>query len=96
MIKSIPTVTVHKVVSKKHIRRRRLTAETKYYILQKSVGIIIVILGVLAGVLIEDIAPLLLGCGIGSALLFTKEKVLMVGDVYWNENPITTSEKKEN
>ena len=74
-------------------RKFNLTAEMKYYIIQKIVGIVILILGIVAGVWIESVAPLFFGCGVGTVLIFSKEKILMVGDVYWDENPIKSDKE---
>ena len=85
--------------TKYHVRRcmkskkKTLAAETKYYIFQKLIGIFAIVFGILAGIWIESIAPVLIISGIGLAFLFSKGKILMVGNVYWNENPIHKEEE---
>lgn len=74
-------------------RTRKLTAETKYFIIQKIIGVIILMLGILSGVWIESIAPLFFGCGVGAVFIFSKEKILMASDVYWSENPIESDKE---
>ena len=91
------TTAKTKTYTKYHVRhcmkKKALAAETKYYIFQKLIGIFAIAFGVLAGILIESIAPVLIISGIGFAFLFSKEKILMAGNVYWNENPIHKEEE---
>lgn len=72
-----------------------LTAERKYFILQKTVGVISIIFGIATGILIHDVAPLL-ACFIGAAFLFSKDKILMATDVYWDENPVKNKKNIQN
>ena len=72
-----------------------LTAEQKYFILQKTVGIVSIIVGISAGILMHDVAPLL-ACFIGAAFLFSKDKILMATDVYWDENPVKNKKNIQN
>lgn len=73
-------------------RARKLSAEAKYYLFQRVIGAITVLFGIIAGALIESVAPLLFGITFGLCLLFTKQKVIMIGKVYWDENPIENKE----
>ena len=75
-------------------RTRKLTAEAKYFIIQKIIGVVVLVLGIIAGVWVESIAPLFFGCGVGAVFIFSKEKILMASDVYWKENP-TESDKED-
>lgn len=74
-------------------RTRKLTAEAKYFIIQKIIGVAVLVLGIIAGVWIESIAPLFFGCGVGAVFIFSKEKILMASDVYWKENPIESDKE---
>lgn len=81
-------------VAVKRSKKRVLSAETKYYILQKTVGIAAFLAGIFGGIAVESIAPLLVLSPMGIGLFFTKEKVLMISNVYWDENPISEEKDK--
>lgn len=72
----------------KSTRRQLLTAEQKYFLLQKGIGIIAIIVGFLGSIVMEDATPFFLFASLGAAFLFSKDKILMVTDVYWEENPV--------
>lgn len=72
---------------------RKLTAEMKYYIMQKTLGVLVLILGTALGLWAKEAAALLMFPIMGLALIFSKDKVLMIGDVYWEENPLKNTNK---
>lgn len=69
-------------------RGQRTSSETIYYIAQKIVGIFLFIGGIVVGIVIQEFAAFFFGLIVGLPLIFTKEKELMIGKVYWDENPI--------
>ena len=70
-----------------HRRSLHLTAEQKYYIIQKLIGAIVTLAGIIGGFAVQSFPVLLVGVLIGLAFMFSKDKILMVSNVYWDENP---------
>ena len=68
-------------------RSLHLTAEQKYYIIQKLMGVACIILGVVGAFILQSFPVMMVGVGIGIGCLMTKEKIIMASDVYWDENP---------
>ena len=82
------TKTISNVrTSRKTHRSLHLTAEQKYYIIQKLMGVACIILGVVGAFILQSFPVMMVGVGIGIGCLMTKEKIIMASDVYWNENP---------
>ena len=81
------TMTNVRTARKTHRRSLRLTAEQIYYIFQKLIGVIIALSGIIGGFAVKSFPVLLVGVLIGLALMFSKDKILMVSSVYWDENP---------
>lgn len=83
------TKTISNVRStrKTHRRSFRLTAEQIYYIIQKLIGVIVTLAGIIGGFEVKSFPVLLVGVLIGLALMFSKDKILMVSSVYWDDNP---------
>ena len=82
------TKTISNVrTSRKTHRSLRLTAEQIYYIIQKLIGVIITLAGIIGGFTVQSFPVLLVGVLIGLAFMFSKDKILMVSSVYWDENP---------
>ena len=69
-------------------RKSLLTAEQKYFLLQKGIGIIAIIVGTFGSIVMEEATPFFLFASLGTAFLFSKDKILMATNVYWDENPI--------
>ena len=63
-------------------------SEKKYYIMQKLVGILMMLFGIIVGILAQSPECVLLFAPMGAGLIFTKEKLLMATDEYWKENPV--------
>ena len=61
-----------------------LTANRKYYIKQKLIGIAALILGIGLGALTENAGAAFIGIFFGLPLIFSREKILMTGE-YWEE-----------
>ena len=75
--------------TKKNTNRKfLLTAEQKYFLLQKGIGIIAIVVGTFGSIVMEEATPFFLFASLGSAFLFSKDKILMATDVYWKENPV--------
>lgn len=72
---------------------RKLTAELKYYIMQKVTGVLVLVLGTALGLWAKEAAALFIAPIMGLVLIFSKDKVLMIGDVYWEENPLEKANK---
>ena len=81
------TMTNVRTARKTHRRSLRLTAEQTYYIIQKLIGVIVTIAGIIGGFAVQSFPVLLVGVLIGLALMLSKDKILMVSSVYWDENP---------
>ena len=81
------TMTNVRTARKTHRRSLRLTAEQTYYIIQKLIGVIITLAGIIGGFAVQSFPVLLVGVLIGLAFMFSKDKLLMVSSVYWDENP---------
>lgn len=81
------TISRTRTAQRTHRRSFRLTAEQKYYIAQKLLGAVVTIAGIWAGIAMQSFPVLLVGILLGAAFLFSKDKILMIGEVYWNENP---------
>lgn len=78
---------------RKQITNRKLTAEQKYYIMQKIVGVLVLVLGTALGFWTREAAALFIFPIMGLVLIFSRDKVLMIGEVYWEENPLKNAEK---
>lgn len=65
-------------------RANALTANRKYYIKQKLIGIAALILGIGLGALTENAGAAFIGIFFGLPLIFSREKILMTGE-YWEE-----------
>lgn len=78
---------------RKQITNRKLTAEQKYYIMQKTVGVLVLVLGTMLGLWAKEAAALFISPLMGLVLIFSNDKVLMIGEVYWEENPLKNAEK---
>ena len=76
-----------RIARRTHRRSLRLTAEQKYYIIQKLMGVTCIILGVVGAFILQSFPVMMVGVGIGIGCLMTKEKIIMASDVYWDENP---------
>ena len=63
-------------------------SEKKYYIMQRIVGILMMLFGIIVGILAQSPECVLLFTPMGAGLIFTKEKLLMATDEYWKENPV--------
>lgn len=63
-------------------------SEKKYYIMQRIVGILMMLFGIIVGILAQSPECVLLFAPMGAGLIFTKEKLLMATDEYWKENPV--------
>ena len=81
------TISNVRTARKTHRRSFRLTAEQIYYIIQKLIGVIITLAGIIGGFAVQSFPVLLVGVLIGLAFMFSKDKILMVSSVYWDENP---------
>ena len=81
------TVSNVRATRKTHRRSFRLTAEQIYYIIQKLIGVIITLAGIIGGVAVQSFPVLLVGVLIGLAFMFSKDKILMVSTVYCDQNP---------
>ena len=81
------TVSNVRTARKTHRRSLRLTAEQIYCIIQKLIGVIVTLAGIIGGFAVKSFPVLLVGVLIGLALMLSKDKILMVSDVYWDENP---------
>lgn len=76
-----------RIARRTHRRSLHLTAEQKYFIIQKLMGVACIILGVVGAFILQSFPVMMVGVGIGIGCLMTKEKIIMVSDVYWDENP---------
>ena len=63
-------------------------SKKKYYIMQKLVGILMMLFGIIVGILAQSPECVLLFAPMGAGLIFTKEKLIMATDEYWKENPV--------
>ena len=81
------TISNVRTARKTHRRSLRLTAEQIYYMIQKLIGVIITLAGIIGGFSVQSFPVLLVGVLIGLALMVTKDKILMSSSVYWDENP---------
>ena len=63
-------------------------SEKKYYIMQKVIGILMILFGIIVGILAQSPECVLLFAPMGAGLIFTKEKLIMATDEYWKENPV--------
>ena len=63
-------------------------SEKKYYIMQKVIGILLMLFGIIVGILAQSPECVLLFAPMGAGLIFTKEKLIMATDEYWKENPV--------
>ena len=68
--------------AKTQIKRRKkyISKTTKYYILQKSVGIFMILLGILSAVITGEGTALVMILFFGLALVLSKEKILTISD----------------
>lgn len=64
------------------------SAEKKYFLMQKAIGVLAIIFGIIGSLLMEEAAALILFGAIGTLFLFSKDKILMLTDTYWEENPV--------
>ena len=81
------TISNVRTARKTHRKNLYLTAEQKYYIIQKLIGVIVTLAGIIGGFAVQSFPVLLVGVLIGLALMFSKDKIIMVSSVYWDENP---------
>ena len=65
-----------------------MNSEKKYYIMQKAIGVLVFIFGIVAGLLAQIPECVLVLSPIGVGLIFTKEKLIMATDEYWKQNPV--------
>lgn len=85
-----------RIARRTHRRSLHLTAEQKYYIIQKLMGVACIILGVVGAFILQSFPVMMVGVGIGIGCLMTKEKIIMASDVYWDENPKRKHENSTN
>ena len=90
------TVSNKSISRRTHRRSLHLTAEQKYYTIQKLMGVIVTLAGIIGGFAIQSFPVLLVGVLIGLAFIFSKDKILMVSSIYWDENPKRKSENSIN
>ena len=81
------TISNVRATRKTHRRSLHLTAEQIYYMIQKLIGVIVTLAGIIGGFAVQSFPVLLVGVLIGLALMVIKDKILMVSSVYWDENP---------
>ena len=81
------TISNVRTARKTHRRSLRLTAEQIYYLIQKLIGVIVTLAGIIGGFAVQSFPVLLVGVLIGLAFMSSKDKILMASDVYWDENP---------
>ena len=81
------TISNLRTARKTHRRSLHLTAEQIYYIIQKTIGLIVTLAGIIGGFVVQSFPVLLVGVLIGLVFMFSKDKILMVSSVYWDENP---------
>lgn len=80
----------------KSTHRPLLTAEQKYFLLQKGIGIIAIVIGIHGSIVMEEATPFFLFASLGAAFLFSKDKILMLTDTYWEEKPVNRNNYPEN
>ena len=63
-------------------------SEKKYDRMQRIVGILMMLFGIIVGILAQSPECVLLFAPMGAGLIFTKEQLIMATDEYWKENPV--------